>query len=150
MKKTEIKIYNKGTKYARKRCDKKITREVIRVERVSVEDVKRIEKALNDGEYDEHEEYYNIIFNDGDNNYFRASHTRIMQKGKELLLNDWDIRLSNDYYYHHSATAKDYLRASEDGKIEEYSGRFGNGYIIHSQMNSSRYYLIEYYIKKGE
>lgn len=148
--KTEIKIYNKGTKYARKRCDKKITREIIRVERVSVEDVKRIEKTLNDDEYDEHGEYYNIIFNDGDNNYFRASHTRIMQKGKELLLNDWDIRFSNDYYYHHSATAKDYLRASEDGKIEEYSGRFGNGYIIHSQMNSSKYHLIEYYIKKGE
>ena len=34
--------------------------------------------------------------------------------------------------------------------VEEYSGRFGDGYIIHRQMNSSKYHLIEYYIKKGE
>lgn len=148
--KVEIKIYNKGTKYSRKRCDKKITREIIRVERVSAEDVKRIEKTLNDGEYDEHGEYYNIIFNDGDSNYFRASHTRVIAKGKELLLNDWDVRFSNGYYKHHSATAKDYLKSSEDGKIEEYEGRFGAGYVIHSQINSSKYHLIEYYIKKGE
>ena len=57
---------------------------------------------------------------------------------------------SKKFYKHHTATCRDYLTSADDGKIEIYNGRFGNGYIIHRQMNSSKYHLIEYYIKKGE
>ena len=73
-----------------------------------------------------------------------------MKHGKEMLLTKYDVLFSDDYYRHHTATTKGYLRSSDVGMVEEYSGRFGNGYIIHRQMNSSQYHLIEYYIKKGE
>lgn len=150
MKNVEIRIYGKGTKYNRKRCDKKIVMEIESVKIVDKKKAKELEKTMNDDEYDEHGEYYNITYKDGESNYFRASHTKIIEKGHEMLLNMWDVIFSEKYYHHHTATAKDYLRSCDDGMVEEYSGRFGVGYIIHRQMNSSKYHLIEYYIKKGE
>lgn len=134
-----------------KRCRHKVTKDIRSIKAVfSNKEVKELEKTLCKDDIDDHGQYYKIIDMDGDESYYRASHTRIMYYGKELLLTKYDVLFSGDYYKHHTAMAKDYLRASDDGMIEEYSGRFGNGYIIHRQMDSSRYHLIEYYVKKGE
>lgn len=147
--KVEIRVYGKE-KYTAKRCSQKVVKDVYNIKALNNKEVKALEKTLSDGDYDPNNEYYEVREIDGEVSYYRASHTRIIRGGKELLLTAYDVMFSKDYYEHHTATAKDYLRASDDGKIEEYSGRFGDGYIIHRQMNSSKYHLIEYYIKKGE
>jgi hypothetical protein len=146
----EIKVYGKGTKYNSKRCSCKVVKEIYSIKPLNNREVKELEKTLSDGDYDPYHEYYKIMENDGELNYYRASHTKITIQRRDLLLNKYDVLFSKDYYKHHTATAKNYLRSSDDGMVEEYSGRFGDGYIIHRQMNSSKYHLIEYYIKKGE
>lgn len=148
--KFEIKVYGKGTKYNSKRCSCKVVKDIYSIKPLNNREVKELEKTLSDGDYDPYHEYYEIREIGGEVSYYRASHTRIIRYGKELFLTKYDVMFSKKFYKHHTATTKDYLRASEDGMIEEYSGRFGNGYIIHRQMNSSKYHLIEYYIKKGE
>lgn len=146
----EIRVYGKE-KYYSKRCSHKVSKNIYSIKAVfSNKEVKELEKTLCKDDIDCRGQYYKIIDMDGDESYYRASHTRIMRYGDELLLTKYDILFSDDYYKHHTATTKGYLHASDDGMIEKYSGRFGNGYIIHRQMNSSKYHLIEYYIKKGE
>lgn len=148
--KVEIRVYGKE-KYYSKRCSHKVTKNICSIKAVfSNKEVKELEKTLGKHDIDGHGQYYKIIDMDGDESYYRASHTRIMRYGEELLLTKYDILFSDDYYKHHTATIKGYLRSSDVGMVEKYSGRFGNGYIIHRQMNSSKYHLIEYYIKKGE
>lgn len=144
----EIRIYKNKTKYNGKRCSTKFIRDIYSINFLSRKEVKELEKTLKI--FDPFNEYYKVVNVNGTVDYFMASKTKIYSCGKELLLSASDVELSNEYYYHHSATRKDYLCANEDGKIEEYSGRFGDGYIIHRQINSSKYHLIEYYIKKGE
>lgn len=147
--KVEIRVYGKE-KYTAKRCSRKVVKEVYRIKALNNKEVKELEKTLSDEDYDQYHEYYAIIETDGEVSYYRASHTRIIRDRKELLLTEYDVMFSKKFYKHHTATAKYYLRSSDDGMVEEYSGRFGNGYIIHRQMNSTQYHLIEYYIKKGE
>lgn len=148
--KVEIRVYGKE-KYYSKRCSHKTTKDIRDIKAVfSNKEVKELEKTLCKDDIDGRGQYYKIIDNNGDESYYRASYTRIMNHGKEMLLTRYDVLFSENYYKHHTATAKDYLCSSDDGMIEKYSGRFGNGYIIHRQMNSSKYHLIEYYIKKGE
>lgn len=148
--KVEIRVYGKE-KYYSKRCVHKVTKDIRSIKAVfSNKEVKELEKTLCKDDIDGYGEYYKIIDMCGDESYYRASHTRIMYYGEELLLTKYDVLLSDDYYKHHTATAKGYLRSSDAGMVEEYHGRFGNGYIIHRQVISSKYHLIEYYIKKGE
>lgn len=146
----EIRVYGKE-KYHAKRCSRKVTKDIRSIKGVySNKEVKELEKTLCKDDIDGHGQYYKIIEVDGNESYYRASYTRIMNRGKEMLLTKYDVLFSDDYYKHHTATTKDYLRSCDDGMVEEYSGRFGSGYIIHRQMNSSKYHMIEYYIKKGE
>lgn len=147
--KVEIRVYGKE-KYTAKRCSRKVVKEVYRIKALDNKEVKELEKTISDGDYDPHHEYYAVMEIDGEVSYYRASHTRIIRDRKELLLTKYDVMFSKKFYKHHTATSRDYLTSADDGKIENYSGRFGSGYIIHRQMNSSQYHLIEYYIKKGE
>lgn len=147
--KVEIRVYGKK-KYTAKRCSRKVVKEVYNIKSLNNKEVKTLEKTLSDGDYDPNNEYYEIREIDGEVSYYRASHTRIIRDGKELFLTKYDVMFSKKFYKHHTSTSRDYLRSVDDGKIEIYSGRFGDGYIIHRQMNSSKYHLIEYYIKKGE
>lgn len=147
--KVEIRVYGKE-KYTAKRCSRKVVKEVYRIKALNNKEVKELEKTISDGDYDPHHEYYAVIEIDGEVSYYRASHTRIIRDRNELLLTKYDVMFSKKFYKHHTATSRDYLTVADDGKIEIYSGRFGSGYIIHRQMNSSKYHLIEYYIKKGE
>lgn len=150
MMKVEIRVYGKEKYYA-KGVGKKVIKDIQSIKAVfSNKEVKELEKTLSKDDIDGHGQYYKIIDKDGDESYYRASYTRIIKNGKEMLLTKYDVLFSDDYYRHHSATTKGYLCSSDDGMVEEYSGRFGNGYIIHRQMNSSKYHVIEYYIKKGE
>lgn len=145
----EIRVYGKE-KYTAKRCSRKVVKEVYKIKALNNKEVKELEKTISDGDYDPHHEYYAVMEIDGEVSYYRASHTRIIRDRKELLLTKYDVMFSKKFYKHHTATSRDYLTSADDGKIEIYSGRFGSGYIIHRQMNSSKYHLIEYYIKKGE
>lgn len=146
--KVEIRVYGKE-KYYSKRCSHRVTKNIRSIKAVfSNKEVKELEKTLCKDDIDAHGQYYKIIDEDGNESYYRASHTKVTIQGRDLLLNEYDVLYSKDYYRHHTATTKDYLRSSDDGMVEEYSGRFGDGYIIHRQMNSSKYHLIEYYIKK--
>lgn len=147
--KVEIRVYGKE-KYTAKRCSCKVVKEVYRIKALDNKEVKELEKTISDGDYDPHHEYYAVMEIDGEVSYYRASHTRIIRDRKELLLTKYDVMFSKKFYKHHTATSRDYLTSADDGKIEIYGARFGNGYIIHRQMNSSKYHLIEYYIKKGE
>lgn len=148
--KVEIRVYGKE-KYYSKRCRHKVTKDISSIKAVfSNKEVKELEKTLCEDDIDGHGQYYKIIYKDGDESYYRASYTRIIKNGKEMLLTKYDVLFSDNYYRHHTATIKGYLRSCDDGMVEEYSGRFGDGYIIHRQMNSSKYHFIEYYIKKGE
>lgn len=55
----------------------------------------------------------------------------------------------NGAKYHHTATARGYV-CKECSYSEEYSGRYGNGYIIHVESRHSnrgnRHHVIEYWI----
>lgn len=49
---------------------------------------------------------------------------------------------------HHSSLAKGYQSVKRPD-IEEYSGRFGKGYKVHTNYSrSSRFHLVTYYIYK--
>lgn len=52
------------------------------------------------------------------------------------------------YVYHHSASRQGYCRRADEGTIETYNGKFGEGIIkvVGPYKNSGRYTEIEYYI----
>lgn len=55
----------------------------------------------------------------------------------------------NGAKYHHTATARGYV-CKECSYICEYSGRYGNGYVIHIESRHSnrgnRHHVIEYWL----
>ena len=62
-----------------------------------------------------------------------------------------ELLASPKYKYHHWALARGYESCKGRGRVEEYEGRFGRGYIWHSHYpHSSRYHRIEYYIEIDE
>lgn len=52
--------------------------------------------------------------------------------------------------YHHTSLAVGYVSRKNDTVIiEEYSGRFGNGYKVHRACwQSTNYHFVSYYIRK--
>lgn len=56
--------------------------------------------------------------------------------------------MKNNYKLHHTALTRGYVSVHAlDGIMEEYSGRFGNGYTIkRNNPNSTRYCFIEYWV----
>mgnify|MGYP003292593277 CR=1 FL=1 len=60
-----------------------------------------------------------------------------------------ELKNNLNYKFHHSALRRGYVSRKSEGKIEEYSGRFGKGYIlITPNWNSTQYVNISYYIKQ--
>lgn len=58
--------------------------------------------------------------------------------------------VANTCEYHHSALTRGYFSRKSVGQVDEYKGKFGEGYIIHQPyIKSTRYHIIQYYIKKG-
>lgn len=48
-----------------------------------------------------------------------------------------------------SSWARGYISRKTEGKIEPYTGRYGNGYKIHRPTyRSTQYHIVEYYIGK--
>lgn len=48
---------------------------------------------------------------------------------------------------HHTASRRGYVSRRSSGKVEEYNGRFGNGYIIvRPRWDTTQYVYIEYYV----
>ena len=61
---------------------------------------------------------------------------------KELINNP-------EYYKHHTSLCQGYVSTKCDGKVKEYEGRFGTGYILLTHNPQSKSYcFITYYIKK--
>lgn len=67
----------------------------------------------------------------------------------------WEAR-ENGYEIHHDAMAQGYVSLEKDYMMEEYHGRFGDGYKMHRananhpvQGNSRKYHWITYIIKKN-
>ena len=62
-----------------------------------------------------------------------------------------ELENSKEYYLHHTATRRGYESRKTDGIIKEYSGRFGNGYIIvRPRFDTTQYVTYEYYIRKED
>lgn len=96
--KVEIRVYGKEKYYA-KRCSRKVIIDIRSIKAVfSNKEVKELEETLYKDEIDNHAQYYKIIHSDGYESYYRASYTRIMKHGKEMLLTKYDVQLSNDLY----------------------------------------------------
>lgn len=65
---------------------------------------------------------------------------------KELNMDMEEIRKTCNEL--HTSLARGY-QSTKSNKIEEYSGRFGKGYKVHSHYSkSSKYHLVTYYIYK--
>lgn len=53
------------------------------------------------------------------------------------------------YKLHHTATAKGYISRKVPEVLEEYTGRFGTGYIVHyPRFDTTNYHYVVYYIKE--
>ena len=60
-----------------------------------------------------------------------------------------DLMNSSVYKLHHRATRRGYISRRKPPKVEEYSGKYGTGYIARlPRYDSSRYHTVEYYIKE--
>ena len=60
-----------------------------------------------------------------------------------------ELRSKENYFEHHTASRHGYESRKSEGRIEEYNGKFGNGYIhIQPRFDTTRYVYVTYYIKK--
>ncbi len=56
--------------------------------------------------------------------------------------------------FHHSAICRGYVKVNDDGRQEEYNGKFGRGYIVHHAnlrcqcygKHSTMYHVVDYFI----
>ena len=61
-----------------------------------------------------------------------------------------ELMTNGNYKFHHRATRRGYISRRKPPKVEEYSGKFGTGYIVRfPRYDTSRYHTVEYYIKEG-
>lgn len=62
----------------------------------------------------------------------------------------YELMKSSVYKLHHRAIRRGYISRRKPPKVEEYSGKYGTGYIARlPRYDSSRYHTVEYYIKEG-
>lgn len=67
------------------------------------------------------------------------------------LTKDMMEKVKNECEEHHTALAPGYVKVSSYGKVEKYSGRYGDGYkIYHHNPNSTRWCNCTYWIRKEE
>lgn len=53
------------------------------------------------------------------------------------------------HYHHHTAAARGYISRKSEGRLERYSGKFGDGYKLHlPRWDTSNYHYIQYWIEK--
>lgn len=61
-----------------------------------------------------------------------------------------ELRNNSNYYRHHTASRMGYESRRSDGKIEPYSGRFGEGFIhVSPRWDTTQYVYVTYYIKNN-
>lgn len=66
----------------------------------------------------------------------------------------WDKqiqKLEQTHYVHHTSAAKGYISRvyHVSGDIEEYNGKFGKGFKVHSpRWDTTQYHYVTYYIEK--
>ena len=54
-----------------------------------------------------------------------------------------------DYYEHHTASRRGYLSRKSEQQVEEYSGKFGKGFILVTpRYDTTQYVYVTYYIHK--
>ena len=75
---------------------------------------------------------------------------KFTQHMDEIYYKSLEVMRSDEYEYHHSAWKLGYWPIRDDFAVEPYSGRFGDGVIIHVNVwnHSTRFHRIHYYIKK--
>ena len=62
----------------------------------------------------------------------------------------YDLINNAEYKLHHRATRRGYVSRRSRPGVEQYSGKFGTGYIVRfPRYDTSRYHTVEYYIKEG-
>ena len=54
--------------------------------------------------------------------------------------------IENGYRYHHTSLASGYY-AIDAVTINRYKGKFGEGYVVESHADNSRFHFISYYVK---
>lgn len=60
-----------------------------------------------------------------------------------------ELRSNENYFDHHTGSRRGYESRKGEGRIEEYNGKFGNGYIhIQPRFDTTQYVYVTYYIKK--
>lgn len=60
-----------------------------------------------------------------------------------------ELENSKEYYLHHTASRRGYESRKTEGHVEEYNGKYGNGFIIvRPRRDTTQYVTIEYYIRK--
>lgn len=63
----------------------------------------------------------------------------------------YELINNKEYKLHHRATRRGYISRRKPPKVEEYSGKYGCGYIVRfPRYDSSRYHTVEYYIKEAQ
>ena len=59
-----------------------------------------------------------------------------------------ELKANAEYKYDHTGSRHGYESRKGEGRIEEYHGRFGDGYIhVRPRWDTSKYVYIDYYIK---
>lgn len=63
-------------------------------------------------------------------------------------MNIEELTNNTNYSFHHTSWARGYVSRRGGAWIEEYSGRFGNGYKLHHpSWQSTTYHHVTYYIE---
>lgn len=70
------------------------------------------------------------------------------EKKEETQVNEYGIDMKK-YRYSHMAWAQGYMSRREGFVVEEYKGRYGKGYKVHTpSWESTQYHHIEYYVAR--
>lgn len=60
-----------------------------------------------------------------------------------------ELRNNNKYKYSHTGSRRGYESRKGNGHVEQYSGRFGEGYVaIIPRFDTTQYVFVEYYLSQ--